>query len=360
MKLVAPISAPEDVPVLARAGADEFYCGLVPREWQMRFGRSTLNRRMTGNLHTFGELELAVANAHALGKSISVACNAQSYPRDRWTDLLTTLDGIAAAGADALIIGDFALLATLAGRRLPLRIHLSSVASCHNAETAALAVDLGAVRVILPRHVTLAEMETMCGELPGLEIESFVLNDGCVFEEGSCHTLHLPGPLGGPICLDRYRYEYRRGDGAALAESEAGRLRANDEAWDQWLWHTFSCGFTVTPEGLPYGPCGLCAIPRLAAAGVHAVKIAGRESPLERRLRSVEVVRAVLDRDGGEAQVAAFAQGLRKRPDLCQSGFMCYYREVLWPAGGRARSRAGQCSRITATVQPTAKTGMGT
>ena len=339
MKLVAPICAPEDVPVLARAGADEFYCGLVPRPWQMRFGRSTLNRRMSGNLHTFGELALTVANAHALGKSVSVACNAQSYPRDRWNDLLATLEGIAEAGADALIIGDFGLLATLAERRLPLRIHLSSVASCHNVETAALAVDLGISRLILPRHVTLAEMRKMCAELPALEVESFVLNDGCVFEEGSCHTLHLPGPLGGPICLDRFQYEYRRGDGRALSGTEAERLRANDEAWAKWLWHTFSCGFTVTPEGLPYGPCGLCAIPRLAAAGICAVKVAGRESPLERRLKSVEMVRAVLDRGGGEPQVAAFAEGLRKRPDLCRSGFMCYYREILRPPGKRALAR---------------------
>lgn len=335
MKLVAPISAPEDVPVLARAGADEFYCGLVPQQWQMRFGRSTLNRRMTGNLHTFADLELTVANAHALGKSVAVACNAQTYPRDRWNELLATLEGIAAAGADALIIGDFSVLATLAERPLPLRIHLSSVASCHNGETAGLAVDLGASRVILPRHVTLEEMRRICGGLPGLEVESFILNDGCVFEEGSCHTLHLPGPLGGPICLDRHAYEYRRGDGRALGRTEAERLRANDEAWDKWLWHTFSCGFTVTPEGLPYGPCGLCAIPRLEAAGIHAVKIAGRESPLERRLKSVEMVRAVLDRDQDETQVAAFAQGLRKRPDLCRSGFMCYYREILRPADKR-------------------------
>ena len=340
MKLVAPICAPEEVAILARAGADEFYCGLVPRPWQMRFGRSTLNRRMSGNLHTFEELALTVANAHALGKSVSVACNAQSYPRDRWNDLLATLEGIAEAGADALIIGDFGLLATLAERRLPLRIHLSSVASCHNVETAGLAVDLGISRVILPRHVTLEEMRRICSELPALEVESFILNDGCVFEEGSCHTLHLPGPLGGPICLDRYRYEYRRSDGRALSATEAERLRANDEAWNKWLWHTFSCGFTVTPEGLPYGPCGLCAIPRLAAAGICAVKIAGRESPLERRLKSVEMVRAVLDRGGGEPQVAAFAQGLRKRPDLCQSGFMCYYREILRLPGNRAFARA--------------------
>lgn len=315
---------------MARAGADEFYCGLVPREWQGRFGRSTLNRRLGGNLQSFEELKRAVVVAHELGKRVSVAFNAQSYARDRWDDVLAIFDGIAAAGADAVIVGDLALLAALGRQRPPFRLHLSSVASCHNAEAAGLAAELGAARVILPRHVTLAEMGRMCRSLPVLEFEAFVLNDGCVFEEGSCHTLHLPGSLGGPICLERFRYEYRRSDGAPLAGLELERLRANDEAWDKWLWYVFSCGFTVTPKGLPHGPCGLCAIPRLTAAGVAAVKIAGRDGPLERRLKSVETTRAALDRSfGSEPELVAFAQGLRGKPELCHSGFMCYYREVL-------------------------------
>lgn len=330
MRLVAPISAPEDIPVLAQAGADEFYCGLAPREWRVRFGRSTVNRRMSGNLQSFEDLARTVAMAHELDKRVSVAFNAQSYPADRWDDVLTMLDRVAASGADAVIVGDLGLLAALGERCLPLRLHLSSVASCRNAETAELAAELGAVRVILPRHLRLSEIRRICRAVPALEIEAFVLNDGCVFEEGSCHTLHLPGPLGGPICLERFAHEYHRSNGKPLRESELQRIHSNDEAWDRWLWHVFSCGFSVTAEGLPHGPCGLCAIPQLAAAGVGSVKIAGREGPIERRLKSVEMARAVLECNagGGEREAVAFARGLRGKPELCQSGFMCYYREV--------------------------------
>ncbi len=331
MKLVAPITAPDDVAILARAGADEFYCGVVPREWESRFGRSTLNRRLGGNLGSFAELECAVQSAHHLGKQMSVAVNAQTYSVDRWNDLLAMLARIGATGADAVIVGDFGLLAALAEYRLPFRIHLSSVASCHNSETAALAVELGAVRVILPRHVTLAEMERIGARMPRLELEAFILNDGCVFEEGSCQTLHLPANLGGPICLDRFAYDYRRDDGRLLSGAERERFAANDEAYEKWLWYMFSCGFTVTAEGFPHGPCGLCAIPRLNRAGITAVKIAGRDGPLERRLRSVEMVRRVLDRaaeEPGEEAVVALARTMRKKPELCASGYMCYYREL--------------------------------
>ena len=344
MRIVAPLSAPEDVPVLAEAGADEFYCGLVPREWQLRFGRSTLNRRMSGNLQSFEELTRTVTLAHELGRRVSVAFNAQTYARDRWDDLLTMLDEVAASGVDALIVGDLGLLAALGERQLPLRLHLSSVAACHNGETAALAAELGAARVILPRHVTLSEIHGLCRALPGVEIEAFILNDGCVFEEGSCHTLHLPGALGGPICLDRFRHDYHRPDGRPLEPPELERLQSNDAAWDQWLWYVFSCGFSVTPEGLPLGPCGLCALAQLAAAGVAAVKIAGRESRLERRLKSVEMVSQALARSAaGEHALAGFAQGLRGKPELCQSGFMCYYRDFAQPPGtGAQRTPAPQ------------------
>ncbi len=335
MKLAVPISAPDEVAILAAAGADEFYCGVVPREWESRFGRSTLNRRMGGNLASFEDLGRAVRTSHDLGKRLAVTFNAQNYPKDRWDDLMALLERIAETGADAVIVGDLGLLAALAERRLPLLLHLSSVASCHNSETAALAAELGAARVILPRQVTLAEVERMARELRGLELEAFVLNDGCVFEEGSCHTLHLPPALGGPICLDRFVYDYRRDDDRPVSPAERARLASNDEAYEKWLWYTFSCGFTVTAEGLPHGPCGLCAIPRLESSGIAAVKIAGRDGPLERRLRSLQMVRSLLERarqEPGEEAVAAFARGLRGKTELCASGYMCYYREVA-PSG---------------------------
>ncbi|EME69030.1 peptidase U32, partial [Paramagnetospirillum caucaseum] len=222
--------------------------------------------------------------------------------------------------------------ARLGQRDLGVRLHASSLLACRNAGAAAVLGELGACRVVLPRDVTLDEIAAIAAARPELEFEAFVLNDGCVFEEGNCHTIHLPGRLGGPICLDRYAVDYRRVDGRRLSDAEAEALAANDARHDEWLWYRFGCGFSVTANGLPFGPCGLCAVSALAGAGLAAVKIAGREGPLDRKLKSVEMVRATLDRlDRGEdgAQVAAFAQGLRARQDLCATGYMCYYREVI-------------------------------
>ena len=135
-----------------------------------------------------------------------------------------------------------------------------------------------------------------------------ILNDGCVFEEGVCHTIHLPGKLGGPICLDNYQSTYYRRDGRPIDEADARRLQHNEADYRRWLWYRFSNGFMLTPEGLPWGPCGLCANPALRAAGIAAIKIAGREGATERKLACVGMVRQTLNRALAGARVLGIAR----------------------------------------------------
>lgn len=330
MKIVAPISKVEEVAPLAAAGADEFYCGVVPAEWTARFNSAGVNRRIFGNLGSYEDLAAAIAAAHAQRRTISLVLNAPHYGAEQMAALLELAGRFASLGGDALIVGDIGLLGLLAAEGPGIRLHVSSLLACRNAEAAALYHALGARRIVLPRDVALSEMAAMVAANPGIEFEAFILNDGCVFEEGSCHTIHLPGRLGGPICLDRYEGESERVDGRPLAAAEREALTANETAYGQWLWYRFGCGFSTTEDGYPYGPCGLCALPFLAAQGVGAVKIAGREANLPRKLKCVEMVAAVRERvpDGASA-IMEFARGLRRRPDLCATGYMCYYREVL-------------------------------
>jgi len=337
MKIVAPISAVDEVQPLVEAGADELYCGMVPVEWTERFRSAGVNRRIFGNLTNYDDLGRLIEQAGERGVAISLVLNAQHYAEEHMDALLELSHRFASLGGSALIVGDIGLLALLAAEGPAIRRHASSLLSCRNADAAAFHRELGAHRAIFPRDVTLAEMVRTVAATPGLEFEAFILNDGCVFEEGNCHTIHLPSRQGGPICIDGYETDHRRVDFGPLSDEERGRLEANEESYRQWLWYRFSCGFATTAQGLPFGPCGLCALPALAAEGVVAVKIAGREGNTGRKVQSVRMVRSTLDQvEAGRAVAAtmAFAQGLRERPDLCRSGYMCYYREIL--ADGRA------------------------
>lgn len=348
MKITAPISRLEEIEPLAAAGTDEFYLGVVPAEWTERFNNRAVNRRIFGNLDSLAALREGVTRIHDLDCRVHLVLNAQHYSGEQLAALIELADVFDGAGGDAVIVGDAALVAVLAGQGLNSRIHISSVATCRNAEAAALYRDLGAHRVIFPRYVTLEEMATMHERVPELEYEAFVLNDGCVFEEGVCHTIHLPGQMGGPICMDGYGYHYERLDGRPLKSAENRRMAENEAAYRDWLWYRFGCGFSTTAEGYPYGPCGLCAINRMARAGVGTVKIAGREANTERKVRSVELVRRAIERheEGADDDVLReFAQSLRDCRDRCATGFMCYYPEVL--SHGSA-CRTGDDRQITA------------
>lgn len=329
MKIVAPISRVEEVEPLAKAGASEIYCGIVPADWTERFRSSGANRRAFGNLSSYDDLAAVTELAGRHGASVSLVMNAQHYDEAQTDALLDMAQRFSGLGGNSLIVGDLGLLSRLGQAGTGLRLHASSLLACRNGEAAGFLGDMGACRVVFPRDLTLAEIKAIAEANRSLEFEAFILNDGCVFEEGNCHTIHLPGRLGGPICLDGYEAGHHRVDGRPLREDEEAAFAANDAAHAEWLWYRFSCGFSVSAEGYPFGPCGLCAIPDLAAAGVSAVKIAGREGNLERKVGSVTMVKAALDRLEDAGELRHFARNLRGRPDLCETGFMCYYRESM-------------------------------
>ena len=331
MKITSPISHVDEIEALVGAGAEELYCGVVPPNWVAQFNTGAVNRRYFGNLPSLTEVEHAVTLAHGLGAHLFLVFNAQHYGAAQLDALVALGDRFCDMGGDAVIVADLTLITALRRQVPALAVHVSSVASCRNSAAVRMYRALGVRRVILPRDVTLDEIEVIAKAVPEVEIEAFILNDGCVFEEGVCHTIHLPKKLGGPICIDSHQFEYVGAAGQALPPRAARRLQDNDEDYKRWLWYRFGCGFSTTPDGYPYGPCGLCAIHRLRQAGVASIKIAGREGPTERKIKSVEMVRQVLDaaRRGGDARsVASTAIGIRNTLKHCQSGYMCYYPEA--------------------------------
>jgi U32 family peptidase len=340
MKITAPISRIDEIVPMAAAGANELYCGVVPREWIARFNTGAVNRRYFGNLESMEQLGQAVDIAHQNGTALLLVLNAQQYGSAHQGALVELARAFHGYGGDAVIVADIGLIARLRQDVPALAIHVSSVAACRNSAGVGFYRGLGARRVILPRDVSLEEIETIAAGCSPVEIEAFVLNDGCVFEEGACHSIHLPARQGGPICIDKRPFVYRDAQGQSVSPGMSRKLRDNDADYQRWLWYRFGCGFTTSANGYPWGPCGLCAIARLAAAGVASIKIAGREGATERKLKSVEMVRAVLDRvrAGATGEAAAdFAVSMRQAADHCRSGYMCYYPEVRCTRSAQAR-----------------------
>lgn len=334
MKVLAPISSYDELEMLAESGAEEFYCGIVPREWMDRYtGAIWLNRRSPrgGSLETLGDLKRLVDDAHRLSKPVFITLNAPYYTAEQITwvvELARRLDG--EAGVDALIVTDVNVLMQLSQANLNAALHVSSVAATLNTEAIRFLRQFKPTRIILPRSLTVAEIAHIvktCGD--DVEIEVFVLNDGCAFEEGFCATTHHHSV--GAFCtsLSEMDTEFEGNRGRALTYRQTVRLRKNLSDYRRWIWYVNGNGCGTTATGLPYGPCGLCAIHDFHRIGVASLKIVGREASPFKKMASVRMVRDIVDRvRAGTPRLVTIerAKLLRGEPEHCESGYMCYYK----------------------------------
>lgn len=335
MRILAPLRSSAEVEPLAAAGAEEFYCGLTPPGWAATQGRAWANRRnpRSAGVPDVADLERIVALAAP--RPVYVTLNAPSYHAsaipllvDFGRRLLEEL------GARGLIVAETELLLALAEAGLARSVHVSSLATCRNRGAALFYRDLGVSRIILPRHLTLGEIEAIRAD--GVELEAFVLNDGCVFEEGLCATTHALGTF----CLADGDPPPR----ALPVVTEPARGAIPGEALERyafWKWTLDNCGCS-TSRGFPLGPCGLCAIPRLAAAGVASLKVVGREASLERKEASVRLVANALrlaNAGGGREVLRDAAIAQRGARGLCEGARLCYYPDV-WDAPPRRGRRS--------------------
>ena len=325
MKILSPINSPEEVESLARAGADEFYCGVMPQKWREGYTNvASPNRRewSISNLADHRQLARAVKAAHSMDCRIFLALNA-FYTEGQYPGLYRELDELKKIPVDALIVADPGAMGLLRSRGWNREIHVSTGAVVLNSVTARLFHrQFGVTRVVLPRHLTIEEIETISEKLDFLHLECFVLNSGCKNMDGFCTYHHgvneilhgssytLPKKLG----LDYHLYRFLRclpGDlPARLLEQLSGR---SDSAcllnWDvkssprtgphppapqemkaaaRWVKSTFGLW-----SGLD--PCGACAIPRLCRAGIKSLKIVGRENPTNKKLLDVKYLRKMLN-----------------------------------------------------------------
>jgi len=315
ISILAPVRNAGEVAALLSAGADEFYCGLQPQGWKNAFGTAWANRRHPDSAGVSSVPALRDMVAAAGSAPVYVALNAPHYPPgaveilvDFGTQLLQD------AKVRALIVADMDLMLALIDAGHANEIHLSSLAAVTNAGSARFFRSLGISRIILPRHLTLSEIEHCV--VDGLDFEAFVLNDGCVFEEGLCATTHDAGPF----CL---------ADGDGLTDLPPG----TGERYAFFKWTQNNCGCSSS-RGFPLGPCGLCAIPRLQAAGVRSLKVVGREASLDRKFASVKLTAMARDvalKGGGPVSIREATIALRGAASLCRQARACYYPDV-WKA----------------------------
>jgi len=342
MKILAPVNSVHEAETLVKLGAEELYCGLSPGAWRKSQGQELwLNRRGPGNanVESLEELKELVLVAHRAKAQVFLTLNQPGYAPELYADILTTVQQAQEyCGVDAFIVADPGLIRLLREALPDVVIHVSSLAAVLNSAAVSFFNQLGVKRIIFPRYVQLETMKSII-ERGGdhLEYEAFILNDGCVFEEGYCHVSHA---FGGAFCHNPawvYKPIKIKEEGIDHQSPKERLLRVNKETFGEhldeyrrWLWIGIkNFGEMTGSQGSPLGMCGLCALTQLKEIGVMSLKIVGREATLKKKVASVKLIKEMLDFiEVGHSpeEVRLQAKSIKGVKGLCESGYMCYYR----------------------------------
>lgn len=315
MRIISPVDNLDEASLLLQAGADELYGGYIPPEWDDYSLTASLNQRTFSTAQIASEQELAeiVALVHACDRRFALTLNAPYYT-DRQLPLLTEyVDRMVSLGIDGLILADPGLLRSLKKRHAHLEYHASTLAHLTNAGAVRFMAGQGVQRVVLPRHLSVADMASIVRQVSGIPCDAFLLVGKCPNSEGLC-TFHHSSPEKIWPCEIPYEIAPLAGEGSPLLQ----RAMLRQGSWAE----------TNRRHG-----CGLCAIPQLIAAGVHGVKLVGRGAPAAQKVRNVALTREFLalaehTTDFAEYRSQAVAAHLARFGAACHQN-VCYYPEFF-------------------------------
>jgi collagenase-like PrtC family protease len=275
LELVCPAGTPAALRAAVDAGADSIYCG---------FRDETNARNFPGLNFSRAEMAQSIGYAHAHHVRVFIAVN--TFPRAGAPELWhRAVDDAARLGADAVILADLGLLAYTAERHPGLRRHLSVQAAAANADAIRFYVkSFGVKRVVLPRVLTVAEIAAINAEA-GCETEVFVFGGLCVMAEGRCAlSSYATGksPNMNGVCSPADHVHYREEGGELV--SRLGNFTIDRVARGRPAPYPTLCKGCFSAGGYrghvfedPVSLDAATLLPQLAAAGVKALKIEGRQ-----------------------------------------------------------------------------------
>lgn len=313
MRILSPVDSPREVDVLIEAGADEFYGGYLPPFWEEKYGSiASLNRRSyrEANVPSWEEFDSLLEECWKRGIPFYLTLNAPLIPEEEDGEILDFARRCVDMGVSGFIVSDPGLLIALREAGVKAEIHASTLFNAFSSATVKFLERFGVSRVILPRELTLGEIEGLAKKSGRVKLESIVLRGKCPNIEGLCGHLHDDPNRCWP-CEMKYsrswegRFDSRLVREAFLALSE----------WE---------------ELDRYYSCGLCAIPFLAKAGVFAVKIVGRGSETEKKMRAVRMVKKMWELTRGEMDRERCV-GMGRSIYAEEFGFPCQAKNCYFP-----------------------------
>lgn len=243
-EVLAPAGSIDSLRAALWNGADSVYFGL----------QDGFNARARAANFSLKSLPETVARIHRAGARAYVTLNTLVFEPELEA-LERVVRAIAESGVDALIVQDPAVC--LIAREIcpQLELHASTQMTIAEPMAAAFATGLGVTRIVLPRELSVAEIETFAASTD-VELEVFVHGALCVSWSGQCLTSEAWGGRSANRgqCAQSCRMPYE-----LVVDGEVRPLGDVE--------------YLLSPKDLS----GARAVPELLKVPVHGLKIEGRQ-----------------------------------------------------------------------------------
>lgn len=183
-EILAPAGGEVQLRAAVLCGADAVYLGL--RGFNARAGAENFDE---------DNLPQTVGWCHSRGVKVYVTLNTLVTDRElpRW---LRSLDAVAAAGVDGVLVQDLGLVRLMRQRYPTLPLLGSTQMSVHNLAGARLLEEMGLYQVVLARELSKEEIAAICAGT-SLRCEVFVHGALCVSVSGQCYLSSVLGERSG-------------------------------------------------------------------------------------------------------------------------------------------------------------------
>lgn len=325
MGILAPLNNAEWLDAYIDAGATQFYCGFYDEDWERTLGSFCDLNRMSGfgreaNSLSFEELLPVIEEISNKGKKAYVPFNAPTYTRYSLDCQSWFYGHLAECGATGVIVSlpEQVELAKSQG----LDPVISTMGGVFNSMIASYYEELGVKRVILPRDLSLSEIDSIVKSTPNLEHEVFLMRNGCAYSDSHCLAMH--GHERGALC-----HELKMGTKQMLMSPEDKENLKDFEV--RLIEDAFRETSHAYCESFHKYTCGLCALWRLSRMGISAYKVVGRSDAPEALCQDIKMANDNLSIALESTSQEEYLSRMLRHPYaevVCTDGLNCYYPEV--------------------------------
>jgi collagenase-like PrtC family protease len=322
MKICTGIKDKHSLRRYIAAGATEFYCGVIDNSWLDKYNYAVpLNRRpwREANFASFNELGEAVNIAHDFGCEIFYTINEHCYNDQQLEIIKHHLFNLIRINIDAIIVSDIGLIQFLKENGYNKQIHVSTGGIAFNRYAVKFYKEILRVnRLILPRSLTIDEINDITELESDIDYEIFIKNEGCTYIDGLCNFVHGVKYIQGnnektynPPCELRYKVVDIAGkdnkEDFAQVENRLNRVLASK------------------------ANCGVCSLFLFNTEKIKSLKVVSRDTDEDRIVNDILQVKEAIKLCQETNEFQEYRKLLRNKE--CQNDYKnkmiyCYYPEV--------------------------------